>query len=396
MNKLIGGIFLIIGTCIGASMLALPITTATSGFFNAFLVILVAWLTMTYSSLLLAEVNSSMPVNSNLISMARTTLGKHGAAFTWIIYLILLYSLLSAYIAGGSELLVNLFLLLNIQLSPQIGAILFTLIFWIIVYNGIFLVDWINRGLMSGKLIAFLLLCSLLFPHIDTHKLEHFNFSNTYTTVMLIFCAFGYGIIIPSLREYFENDLKRLRMAILIGSLIPLTCYTLWIFVVQSTIFSSGENGLISISTAEHPVPLMVNSITNQINNSFVGLFIHSFASICILTAFLGVSLSLIDFLADGLKKEKAGWNKLFITCLAFVPPLIIVLFKPNIFVFSLKFAGIFCVSLLMLAPNLMAFSKRYIKRIPTDYEVIGGKPLLLINALASVGLIIFGFQYLL
>ena len=164
---------------------------------------------------------------------------------------------------------------------------------------------------------------------------------------------------------------------------------------MQSTVFSTGKNGLISISYADHPVALLINTMTHQINSSFVGIFVHLFTSICILTAFLGVSLSLIDFLADGLKKQEIGENRLFVTLLAFIPPLIIVLFNPDIFVASLKFAGIFCIALLMLAPSLMAWSKRYIKRIPTSYTVIGGKHLLVINSLISVVLIIFGFQQL-
>lgn len=395
MGKLIGGIFLIIGTCIGASMLALPITTAPGGLLNAFLVIFIAWLAMTYSSLLLAEVSIGMPLKSNLISIARVTLGKYGAALTWFVYLILLYSLLSAYIAGGSELLINLLRSFNVNPTPQMGAVLFTFLFGLIVYNGITLVDWVNRALMSGKLLAFLLLCSLLIPHTDIHKIEHFSFSHTYSAIMLIFCAFSYGIIIPSIRDYFGNNLKNLRLAIIVGSFIPLICYTLWIFTVQTTLFSLGENGLISLSFSSHPVAAMVNLIANQINNSFVGVFVHLFTSICILTAFLGVSLSLIDFLADGLNKKDAKQNKLFITLLAFMPPLLIVLFKPDIFVASLKFAGIFCITLLMLAPNIMAWSKRYIKQIPTNYEVMGGKSFLFINILCAIGLIIFGFQTL-
>ena len=107
------------------------------------------------------------------------------------------------------------------------------------------------------------------------------------------------------------------------------------------------------------------------------------------------MALSLSDFLADGLKTEKIGLNKFLISILTFAPPLTIVIFKPGIFIKSLSYAGILCITLLALSPTAMAFSKRYIVKIPSNYEVYGGKFLLILNMCVALALILFGIKML-
>src|SRR5579864_4112356 len=108
-SKLIGGILLVVGTTIGAGMLALPVATAQLGFWGATALLIACWAIMTASAFVLLEVNLLLPQNTNIISMAGATLGRFGQAMTWVVYLVLLYSILSAYIAGGGDLFHMLF-----------------------------------------------------------------------------------------------------------------------------------------------------------------------------------------------------------------------------------------------------------------------------------------------
>src|SRR3990167_3617578 len=108
--KLIGSILLIVGTSIGAGMLALPIATAQLGFMGSLILLFACWFIMTAGAFTILEVNLWLPQNSNLISMARATIGPWGQIIAWVTYLLLLYSLLCAYIAGGSDLFHDLLL----------------------------------------------------------------------------------------------------------------------------------------------------------------------------------------------------------------------------------------------------------------------------------------------
>ena len=89
-SKLFGGILLIAGTCIGGGMLGLPIATAKGGLLASSLLFIGCWMLMSFTALLTLEVNLCFPKNSNVISMARATLGKSAEVLCWTVYLFFL------------------------------------------------------------------------------------------------------------------------------------------------------------------------------------------------------------------------------------------------------------------------------------------------------------------
>src|SRR3990167_9601625 len=170
-SKLLGGILLVIGTSIGAGMLALPTSTAQLGFWGSTILLVSCWAVMTICSFLFLEVNLSLPTNTNIISMAGATLGRIGQAVAWVVYLLLLYSIICAYISGGGDLFQYLLSLKGIHVSVAVSSLLFTFIFGLVVYFGMRSVDYVNRGLMFGKLGALFLLVLLIFPFVSPDKL---------------------------------------------------------------------------------------------------------------------------------------------------------------------------------------------------------------------------------
>src|SRR5579872_3040752 len=126
-SKTLGGILLIIGTTIGGGMLALPVVTAQSGFLGSIFLLIASWMIMTFCAFLILEVNLWLPAHSNIILMARSTLGNMGAVVAWICYLILFYCLLAAYVAGGSDILHGLMIAMGLSTPVSLDAILFLL-----------------------------------------------------------------------------------------------------------------------------------------------------------------------------------------------------------------------------------------------------------------------------
>ena len=106
--KFIGAMLLVVGTSIGAAMLALPTVVAGSGFVNSLGWFFLCWSCMTFGAFYILEVNLLHPEDSNLISMAKNTLGRGFGILTWVIYLLLLYTLLSAYISAISDILFDI------------------------------------------------------------------------------------------------------------------------------------------------------------------------------------------------------------------------------------------------------------------------------------------------
>lgn len=391
-SKLIGGILLVVGTTIGAGMLALPVATAQLGFLGSLLLLIVGWVVMTTSTFVFLEVNLWLPKQSNIISMAGATLGRVGQAVAWVAYLVLLYSILSAYIAGGGDLFHYLMIKSGIAIPTSLASVLFTVLFGCIVYFGIKAVDYVNRGLMLGKMGTFLLLVLLILPFISGSNLasgefKHLASSNSITVTTV---SFAFLMIVPSLRTYFGDDVKSLKKAIFIGTLIPLVCYIFWDMVIMGIIPLDGVMGLRAISQSNSSNSDLVIALTSILQKDSITLFAKFFTSICMATSFLSVSLSLSDFLADGFNVKKQGFGNWLVYGMTFVPPVIFVLFFPGAFLMGLNYAGICCFVLMILLPALMAWRGRQLYAVAQQggsavFQMGGGK--LLLGAL-----ILFGF----
>ena len=94
---------MVAGTSIGTGILALPAVTANAGFGYTALLFLVCWFFMTYGALAIMEADLWLSGESDLISMTQQLLGPIGKWITWVIYLLLLYSLICTYLLGGSN-----------------------------------------------------------------------------------------------------------------------------------------------------------------------------------------------------------------------------------------------------------------------------------------------------
>ncbi len=388
-GKVLGGILLIVGTSIGAGMLALPVTTAAGGFYHSLYLFVGIWAAMTLGAFFILEVNMWLPTESNLISMARSTLGRVGEVITWIAYLALLYSLMSAYTAGGSDLLDVLFAAAGLHTHAGVDATLFVLIFALIVFQGVRTIDFTNRGLMAIKFAAYLLLVILIAPHVNVTTLWGGEPKLLVGAVMVVVTSFGYAVIIPSLRDYFDSDVNALRLVITIGSLTALMCYVAWDCVVQGTINSGGPQGLIAMANSGKAASQLTVALSSDLSNPLIDKVAHIFSSVCITTSFLGVSLSLSDFLEDGLHLPKSFGGRSLLMLVTFLPPLLIVIFNPAIFIHSLSYAGVFCVLILILLPALMVYSGRYVKKMSGGYRVFGGLPVVLLEFLVAIILLI-------
>lgn len=395
-SKLLGGILLIVGTSIGGGMLALPVSTAEVGFSNSIFFLFFCWAVMTAGALLILEVNVRLPMGSNMISMAKSTLGLPGQIIAWVTYLFLLYTLLAAYISGGSDVMSGLLHKAHINPPTWLTSLTFTALFSLVVYGGIRSVDYVNRGLMFGKLGIYLLLVLIISPHISVDGLTGGSARAFTGMLMVLVTSFGFASIVPSLRDYFDNDIPTLRRVILFGSLIPLVCYIAWDAVIMGVITREGENSLIALMSSPHATSGLTDALDQSVHSPWISGFFGFFTSICMVTAFLGVSLGLFDFLADGLKLQKTGKQGKSTLALTFIPPLMVVLVNPGIYLHALSYAGICCVILLLLLPALMAWQgrKTCLADPSQSHMIPGGNAMLGLLGLIGVMLLFIAFQY--
>src|SRR3990167_9544976 len=249
MGKQFGAIYLILGTCVAAGLLGLPVVTAQHNFFITSLMIVSAWILMTTGAWCLLQVTLTMPKGANLISMSQKTLGHTVKNITWLVYLLLLYSLICAYLAASGDLLEHLFHAVHINIPRFLATLLAALILVGIVTKGIRSVDLVNRGLMTTKIIICLLLIGSVMPFVHLKNLSLGNTQWSNSAWLVVICAFGYAIILPSIRDYLGNNKKALTRVVMIGSLIPMILYFVWIAVIQGAL---SHEALVEMNNSPH------------------------------------------------------------------------------------------------------------------------------------------------
>jgi len=305
INRQIGSIFVVIGTEVGAGILALPILIAHMGLPLGCCIMLVAWCLMTYTALLICEANLASSDGSSFAGMAKELLPPIGRFGVWVSFLLLLYTILVAYISAAGS--------------------------------------------------AF----NTTFP-IGQHHLtvSFFNSKILLVALPVFVTAFSSHLIIPTLRTYLQSDAKVLSRVIIIGSIIPLILYLIWIIGVLGVIPLTGEHSFSQLFAKTHDanvgdiLSLMKINLHNEVFYSPVSLF----SNISVTTSFLGVSLALYHFLIDAfrLKRLNLVRKNILAIFLTFLLPLFIVWFFPNIFIKALGYVGLCCSVLLIIIPFFM------------------------------------------
>ncbi|NGX50515.1 MAG: Tyrosine-specific transport protein [Chlamydiae bacterium] len=383
INHFFGGVLLVAGTTIGAGMLALPVMSGFIGFFPSLLIFLICYLVMLATAFFFLDANFAVKGEPNLISMVHKTLGGWAKVLSWVVYLLLLYSLTAAYIAASAPLFTSAIVYLTGYTLPTwVAPFALPLIFGGFVYLGTLGVDLINRFLMFGLAISSLLLLGFLPEHVEIELLTHVDWSPTLLIFPVVITAFGYHIIIPSLTTYMHHDRRKLRLTLVIGSLLPLVIYILWEVLILGIVPIEGERGLIEAwrQGASATLPL-----TQILTNRWIKVGVFFFSFFAIITSFLGVTLSLSDFLTDGMK-IKRGWKGRLIACLlTFAPPLIFVFTYKRGFIVALEYAGAFVAILLIFLPAMMAWKLKK----PRFYSTFVGRLLIITVILFAAFIVI-------
>lgn len=375
-GSLVGAILLIAGCCIGAGMLGLPVISAVAGFKPSLLMFLLSWIFMTTTALLLLEVNLWFSDEVSIISMAGRTLGIVGKIVGWLCFVFLFYALGVAYIAGSGELIAAFIQEFTGASIPQwVGSLIVSMIFGVFVYLGTLAVDLFNRLLMAGLVLSYVLLVVLGAPHVDTDNLKYQDWSAAALVLPVMIISFGFHNLVPSLTTYLKGDVKRLRLSIICGSCLALVVYLIWEWLILGLVPVNGEGGFLQVVDEGS---MATEVLKNAVGALWVVDVAQYFAFFAILTSFLGNSLSFVDFLSDGLKIKKDALGNLWLCILVIVPPFLLALVYPRIFLIALNYAGAFgAVILFGILPALMVWAGRYHKGLGKRALVPGGKVVL-------------------
>ena len=367
-----GGAGLVAGTAIGATVLAMIFIVAGLSLLQVLILFSLGWLTMMLSGLMLAEVCISLPIGHSFLSISEHYWGVFGKWIVTILTAILMFFLLCAYyqfLGNDTAIFLNKFF--KVQLSPNHLIFIFSTLFIMSLSSKHFILDAINRFLIFMMVFSVGLLFfaswSLLDPSLVVNKksLKAIDMPS----FLLVINAFGYHIILPSIRSLLgERDKKDIYKSIVIGSLIPLALYIVW-YVWQTMLMPvMTEEEVRSWTTTLKDKAESITMARIAVEAPYYGDLANSLMHFSfVLTSLIGISLSFYHLIKDFFLRLniKESFN-FMIALLVVVPCVVFTIYDEDGYLVVLKRAGLMVLFLNIYLPAIFVLQKRILHK---NYE---------------------------
>lgn len=285
-NSVLSAVALIVGSSVGAGVLALPAVSAPAGLAPSAVALVGVWALLTAEALLIAEVNLSLlgakkrerrargggrggasepgvdfadeadeeDAIVTLREMAHETLGERGGHFVAAAYLALSYSLMVAYISKAGELVssaLDPLLLLSAasvvsgggssdaavsasasslgSVSPATGAALFTAAMGLTLFGGTAAVDGANKAMTLSLLLAYAVIVAVGGAQAEWGALAERapDWGAAPAAIPVILLSLVYHDLVPVVCAQLRGDAAKVRTALFVGSAAPLAMFIL-------------------------------------------------------------------------------------------------------------------------------------------------------------------------
>lgn len=314
----------LIGTTVGAGILAIPYVAAQSGFLIGFLVIMLIGLAVILLNLFVGEIVLRTKEQHQLIGYIGKYLGKWGKRIMAFSLLLGLYGALTAYLIGEGEALKAIFR----WGSPLFYSLIFFAIGSVIIYRGIKAAGEVDLVLVFFVFIVIILIGIFSYDKINISNLTTIDAAKFFVPYGVIFFALmGYSAV-PQMQEELENEKHKMKKAILIGSIVPMVLYIVFTFVVVGIV------GLENFQVLE-PNQRIATVALSFYSSPILGVFANIFAVLAMFTSFLTLGVALVEtYQYDYLFSHTKA------LLLTFSIPLLIVLFSLSSFITVIAVTG--------------------------------------------------------
>ncbi|HBA82779.1 MAG TPA: tryptophan/tyrosine permease [Verrucomicrobia bacterium] len=348
--------FLITGNLIGAGILALPVNTGLSGFVPSMIGLLVMCGMMFFSAVVLArEATETRAATFNYPSLYHRYLGGAGKWIAVLANLLILYGLLTAYLTGGTTVIVQLF---GIPAGPGVWAVTLGLFVAMtgVTVMGEALIRKCNAVLMILMWGSFAIIVFMAFQHMEVKRLAFTDWVFLPATFPVIITAFHFHNIIPSVCGSLEWRWPRIMGAMVIGMISGLVMNAVWILVGVGALPLKGAISLGAAYDAGVPATVPLAEI---LHSSFFTSAALTFALLAIVTSYVANGIGLLGFIQDMTENFLKIKSRMLILALTFLPPLVIAFGFPHIFLNAMNLVGgIGIVILFGVLPSLIAAKK--------------------------------------
>lgn len=394
MHKKIGAMFLIAGTCIGSGMIALPMVLAKIGLIPSILLMIGIWFVMYYTSLINLELNLQAGQGLALGALGRYFSGPT-AEFIGVLSLKLLsYSLLGAFIYGGSSILQELIASkMGVEYSFGNIATWYTLLTIVVLLLPIKWIDYCNRVLFIGLLAIVAILLVGLTTTVNWTKLPLFSDQDSDLTAWaalmpVVLTSFGFQVIFHTLTNYCHSNPKMLKQAFFWGSLIPAIVYILWTSSIMSVVYQDNPQFYEQMAAGNAEVGELIQVLVAIAKWPSIQLLVWCISSLAIVTSVIGVGVGLCDSL-KGMMADRVhhgGMRSVLASVITVVPAYLVVMYVPNAFIAVLGFAGMILAVIAILLPVYLFFQ---IKTDKLYYPELNRKFLIYLSVAVAIAVIV-------
>jgi tyrosine-specific transport protein len=346
---------LVTGNLIGAGILALPMQTGGAGLLYSFLAMILFGGAMYFSAVVLAkEAVERKEDDFNYPSLYGKYLGVWGKWVATVANLLILYGLLTAYIGGGTTIIVSAIggegsgvglsflvtLLLFVSLSAFTAA-------------GTGFVTRYNQLLMLFLAVSFISLVAMGAGSVHLEQMNFHDLGFLPIALPVMLTAFHFHNIIPTICKDMEWDLPAISRAMLIGMLIGFVMNLVWVMVGIGVLpLTLGSNSIMNGFIHGLPATVPLGKI---LANPLFSAVAIAFSLTAICTSYAANGIGLMDFNRDLL----GGGSKVKIIAASFLPPLIIALLFPSVFLKAIGVVGGVGIAILFgILPAVIYFLK--------------------------------------
>jgi len=359
----------LVGMIIGAGILGIPYVIAQAGFFWGLINIISIGLIVLLVYLYLGEIILRTKGKHQLPGYASIYLGKKGRILMLISMLLVQYGALIAYMFGEGEVLSFIFLG-SISLSTHLMfAMVFLILMAILIFFGIKTLGKTELLGLGAIIVTVIAIAIYFLPQIQLSNFMNFDpslrlrFLFPYGAILFAYLGFA---AVPEMNEIIK-DKKKMKKAIIIGSIIPIIVYLLF------TITVVGFKGL----------------ATPEIATLALGRFVSLFAVFTMFTSFLAVGVAQKEIFWYDLKyKHFLSW---FLTVFpVFLITLAIIFFRLAGFVDIISYAGAIGGGIAGILIVLMAIKAKKIGKRDPEYKI----PINWFIISLLIAIFVFGITY--
>lgn len=266
-------ISVLIGTIIGAGVFGLPYTALKAGFLTTFFYLIILGAITLIIHLFYNEIVLKTQGKHRLVGYAEKYLNKKAKHLTGFSSIIGRFGAILAYIIVGGYFLNSLF---N-HGSAFFWSLIFFLIGSLFIFLGLKTIAKVELLMILFLLIAMGSIFVFAWPKIELTNLISINFSNLFLPYGVVLFSLGGATAIPEMRELLKP--KKLKLAIILGTIIPIFLFIIFIIAVLG---ASGSQ------TSSEALKGLQNVLGKPV--MIIGLV---FGVLALMTSFLTIGLSL-------------------------------------------------------------------------------------------------------